>query len=262
MNQASELYLAAVRQGRLVALVTVVAGEMIGAKLLVWPSGEMVGSLGDAPIDEQARQRALMLLAEQRCERVALAGADHSLDLFFDVSAPPPRLIVVGAVHATIALVRLANTLGFQTVVIDPRSAFATAERVGHAGQLMVQWPMDALPGLAIDESTCVVTLTHDEKIDTPALAIAARSPACYIGALGSRRTHAQRCETLRAEYGLSDAELARIHAPIGLDLGGRTPEEIALAIMAEIVAVRYGRREGLTPPSEVSKTSEGGALD
>ena len=245
MNQASELFMAAVRQGRSAALVTVLAGEMIGAKLLVWPSGKIVGSLGDLQIDEQARRRAITLLAEQRSERVTLASASHSADLFIDISAPPPRLIVVGAVHATIALVSFANTLGYQTVVIDPRSAFATAERIGHADQLLVQWPVDALPALAIDESTALVTLTHDEKIDTPALAIAARSPACYIGALGSRRTHAHRCEILRAEYGLSDAQLARIHAPIGLDLGGRTPEEIALAIMAEIVAVRYGIQRG-----------------
>jgi xanthine dehydrogenase accessory factor len=244
MNQASESFLAAVRQNRPAALVTVMAGELIGAKLLVWPSGESVGSLGDAQIDEQARQRALILLAEQRCERVTLASADHSKDLFIDVNAPPPRLIVIGAAHAAIALISFASMLGYRTVVIDPRRAFATAERIGHADQLLVQWPVDALPALAIDESTCLVTLTHDEKIDTPALAIAARSPACYIGALGSRRTHAHRCEILRAEYGLSEDQLARIHAPIGLDLGGRTPEEIALAIMAEIVAVRHGRRE------------------
>lgn len=245
MKQASELYLAAVRQGRSAALVTVLAGEMIGAKLLVWPSGESVGSLGDPQIDEQARLRAITLLAEQRSERVTLASASHSADLFIDTSAPPPRLIVVGAAHAAIALVSFANTLGYQTVVIDPRSAFVTAERIGHADQLLVQWPVDALPALVIDESTCLVTLTHDEKIDTPALAIAVCSPACYIGALGSRRTHAHRCEILRAEYGLSDVQLARIHAPIGLDLGGCTPEEIALAIMAEIVAVRYGRQRG-----------------
>jgi xanthine dehydrogenase accessory factor len=131
--------------------------------------------------------------------------------------------------------------LGFETIVVDSRTAFATPERFGHATQLVVRWPADALAELRLDEGCYVVVLTHDAKIDDPALARAVQSPARYVGALGSRRTHEKRLASLRA-LGVPDAALARIHAPIGLDLGGRAPEEIALAIMAEIVAVRNGR--------------------
>jgi xanthine dehydrogenase accessory factor len=152
------------------------------------------------------------------------------------VQPPPPKLLIVGAVHIAIPLITIANVLGFHTVVLDARSAFATPERFAHADRLQIGWPADALPELQVDESTYVVVLTHDEKIDDPALLYACRSLARYIGALGSKRTHAQRVERLRS-LGLSDAEIARIHAPIGLDIGARKPEEIAVAILAEIIA-------------------------
>ena len=134
------------------------------------------------------------------------------------------------------ALVTFGKTLGYHTVVIDPRTAFATSARFAHADRLVAGWPDTVLPTLGIDEATCVAVLTHDEKIDDPALAFVCRSPARYIGALGSRRTHAARVERL-LQAGLRADEVARIHAPIGLNIGARRPEEIALAIMAEIVA-------------------------
>ena len=162
------------------------------------------------------------------------------LQVFVDVQAPPPKLVVVGAVHMAVPLVTFARVLGFHTIVLDARSAFATPARFGHADQLLVGWPADLLPTLGIDEATYVVVLTHDEKIDDPALLYACRSPARYIGALGSRRTHAKRVERLRA-LGLDEAALARIHAPIGIHIGARRPEEIAVSIVAELVAVMNG---------------------
>jgi xanthine dehydrogenase accessory factor len=148
--------------------------------------------------------------------------------------------MIVGAVHIAIPLISYAKVLGFHTIVLDARSAFATPERFQHADRLQIGWPADALAELDVDEGTYVVVLTHDEKIDDPALVYACRSPARYIGALGSRRTHARRCERL-AELGLTEAELARIHAPIGISIGARTPEEIAISIAAELVTARNG---------------------
>lgn len=234
----------AIGQGKLIALVTVLAGTGTGNKLLLRPDGTSVGDLGHAGLNEVARNRAAPLLQQQRSERFPVTVDEQAWDLFVDVQAPPPRLIVVGAVHIAIHLVAIARQLGFHTVVVDARSAFATPERFAHAHQLIQQWPADALAALEIDGSTSIAMLTHDEKLDNPSLQVALESPAQYIGALGSRKTHAKRVAALKAE-GVTDAQLARIHAPIGLNLGGRMPEEIALAIMAEIVSVRNGRTQG-----------------
>ncbi|GIV79779.1 MAG: xanthine and Co dehydrogenase maturation factor [Litorilinea sp.] len=228
----------AVEQGRPVALATVLAGPRTGQKLLVYGDGSGLGSLGEPGLDDRVREEAATLLARGESGRLTVPWGQESLDLFVDVQLPPPRLIIVGAVHIAIPLVTFANVLGFRTIVLDARGAFATPERFGHAHELIVRWPADVLPELNIDENTCIVVLTHDEKIDNPALAYAVRSRARYIGALGSRKTHARRVAALK-EMGVSDEEIARIRAPIGLDLGGRSPEEIAVAIMAEIVAVR-----------------------
>lgn len=231
----------AIRRGKLVALATVLSGAGAGNKLLLHPDGTSVGDLGHAALNDAVQARMATLIDEQRSERFPVTAADQAWDVFVDVQAPPPRLIVVGAVHIAIHLVAIARQLGFHTVVVDARSAFATPERFDHADQLIPQWPADALTELEIDESTSIAMLTHDEKLDNPSLLVALNSPAQYIGALGSRKTHAKRVAALQAE-GATDAQIARIHAPIGLDLGGRKPEEIALSIMAEIVAVRNGR--------------------
>ncbi|MEZ4414327.1 MAG: XdhC family protein [Gemmatimonadota bacterium] len=153
---------------------------------------------------------------------------------------PPPRILVVGAVHIAQALAALGPLVGFEIIVIDPRTAWATSERFPGV-RLVTTWPEPALAELAPDPRTAVVALTHDPKLDDPALVRALASDAFYVGALGSRRTHARRMERLR-DHGVSAAELERIHAPIGLDLGARTPAEIALAVLAEILAALRNR--------------------
>ena len=227
----------------LVALATVVAGTGRGRKLLVWPDGRSAGELGGSGLNELARAFARGQLSTQQTGRRMFAVDADSSDVFVEVFAPSPRLIVVGAVHIAIPLVSFAKTLGFRTTVIDPRPIFAAGDRFAHADELIPQWPDEILPTLRLDESCYVVVLSHDDKLDIPALSVALTSSARYIGALGSRQTHAQRLARLR-EQGVSEEQLARIHNPIGLDLGGRLPEEIAIAIIAEIVAVRNGRQE------------------
>jgi xanthine dehydrogenase accessory factor len=157
--------------------------------------------------------------------------------VFIESFVPAPTLFIVGAVHIAIALVALAKVLGFRTVVIDAREAFATVERFPHADELVTAWPDDALEG-RLTRSSYVAVLTHDPKLDDPALRVALNSAARYVGALGSPSTHARRLERLRAD-GLSEAQLARIHGPIGLAIGARTPDEIALSILAEIIQVK-----------------------
>lgn len=238
-----EPYLAAEQSA---ALATGLAGPILGHNLLVLPDGSVFGAVGDATLTEQVRACALGLLAAQRTERLSLEAAGQPVDLFVRVYPPSPRLIVVGAVHIAVPLVTFARAVGLKTVVVDPRPVFASAERFPHADELLVRWPADALAQLALDEACYVVFLSHNEQLDNPALAVALNSPARYIGALGSRKTHARRVAAL-AEMGLTEDQLARIHAPIGLDLGAVGPEEIAVSIMAEIVAVR---RQGHRPES------------
>lgn len=161
---------------------------------------------------------------------------------FLHVYNPPRRLIVVGAVHITQPLVQIAEAASYAVTVIDPRGAFATAERFPGVS-LNEDWPDEAMEALKPDNRTAVVTLTHDPKLDDPALHVALRSEAFYVGSLGSRKTHGSRVERLK-EAGFTDAEIAKIHAPIGLDLGGRAPAEIAIAIMAQITQVLH-RGEG-----------------
>jgi xanthine dehydrogenase accessory factor len=153
---------------------------------------------------------------------------------------PPLRLIIIGGSHIAIPLVKIAHVLGLKTVVIDPRRSFSSPERFPEADQLIPEWPQSALKDIGITASTGIVMLTHDPKIDDPALMIALESPAFYIGALGSQKTHQKRLERLQAA-GLEDRSLTRIHAPVGLDLGARTPEEIALSIMGEMIQVWHG---------------------
>jgi xanthine dehydrogenase accessory factor len=238
MDDISVAFEQAVREARLVALATVLDGPQIGARLLLWPDGASMGTLGDATLDAAMRVRAADLLAALHSERITFSTAHGTAGVFAAVEAPPPKLVIVGAVHIAVALVTCGKTLGYHTVVVDPRTAFATPARFPHADRLIAGWPDAVLPTVGIDEATCVVVLTHDEKIDDPALAYACRSPARYIGALGSRRTHAARVERLQ-QAGLCAGEIGRIHAPIGLAIGARRPEEIALAIMAEIVATK-----------------------
>jgi xanthine dehydrogenase accessory factor len=161
-------------------------------------------------------------------------------EVFIDVFNPPLKLILIGAVHIAQSLLPLAAGLGYDVTIIDPRGAFATDERFGGA-KLCREWPDEALPELGIDGNSALVALTHDPKLDDPALLMALRGGALYVGALGSKKTHAQRLERLRAA-GLEPTAIERIHAPIGLDIGAEGPAEIALSIVAEIVAAKRGR--------------------
>lgn len=224
---------------QLVALATVIRGKEIGSKLLIWPNGKTSGSLNSADLEEQVLQRAQGLFEQQKSQRVQIPPGEET-EVFIEVFPPSPKLIIVGAVHVAIHLITFAKELGFRTVVVDPRSAFATPERFAHADRLIVEWPHQALLASDFNEGTYLVVLSHDEKLDNPALKLALESPCRYIGALGSRRTHAKRTASLK-EMGITDEQLSRIYAPIGLDLGGRRPQEIAIAVMAQIVAVRNG---------------------
>jgi xanthine dehydrogenase accessory factor len=233
-------WLAAERPG---AVVTVVAGptDLVGQQLLLDGSNQPGGILG-AGVDEAAGAAARAALASGHSERIVLESAQGPLTLFIDVVLPPLTLLAIGGGHVTIALTQLAAVAGYRTIVVDPRRAFASAERFPHVDRLISAWPRQALQEIRITPATAVALLSHDPKIDDPALEAALASDAFYVGALGSRRTHEQRQARLLAA-GLSEAALARIHAPIGLDLGAQSPEEVALAVMAEIVAVWHGRR-------------------
>jgi len=224
--------------GDTVVLVMAVDGALRGQLAAV--GGDRVTATHPAMV-APAREAAERALASREPVDLELEGTR----IFAEPHFPPPRLVVIGAVHTAIPLVSLAKVMGYRTIVVDARAAFATRERFPDADELLVRWPDEALDQLRPDEGTAVVVLTHDPKFDEPALSAALRSRAGYIGAIGSRKTSGERLERLRA-LGFGDAELARIHGPIGLDLGGRTPEEVALAIMAEIVAVRHGRTGGM----------------
>lgn len=221
---------------RVVAFTRAEGGEL-GARLLVWPDGRSEGTLRDPELD----RTALGLATADVLPATGLHEIE-SVEVFVETYEPLPQLFVVGAVHVAIHLVHFARQLGFRTVVVDARSAFATAERFPHVDELVVEWPADYLARVPLHANTYCVFLTHDEKLDNPALQVALEAGVRYVGALGSSRTHSKRVAALR-ESGLADELIDRIHAPIGLDLGGRRPEEIAMAIAAELVAVRNGRQ-------------------
>ncbi len=223
-------------------LATVIAGPgPIGAAVLVEPGGRS-RTLGQIP--EVTAQRiggaATAALTRLQSSVETIPTDDGELELFLEVFPRRPALLIFGGVHIAMALARLAGPLGYRTVVADGREGFLTRERFPDA-ELMLGWPDDVFARMGVDSNTSVCILTHDPKFDEPALELALRSGACYVGAIGSRRTQADRRERLRG-LGFAEADIARLRGPIGLDLGGRAPEEIALSIMAEITATRYGR--------------------
>lgn len=232
----------ALAEERLVAVATVVAGPGTGEQVLLAPSGPLAGGLTSEPLAAAVSEAATGALAGFRSERRGFEVAGETAEVFFEVHPPRPQLVIVGAVHTAIPLITFAATLGFRTLVVDPRTAFATPERFAHADRLIPEWPDQAFASIALNEATYVTLLSHDLKLDLPALRLTLRSPVRYIGALGSKKTHAKRVAALRDE-GFTDDEIARIHAPIGLPLGGRRPEEIAVSIIAEMVAVSHGKR-------------------
>lgn len=229
-------------QGAALAVVVRGPAELLGRKALIPAQGEPAGPLLETPWRAQIVEAAQELIEERTSGTRRYSGPDGSkeasVEIFFDVHHPAPRLIIVGAVHIASDLIHFAKPLGFRTYLVDPRTAFATPARFPHVDEMWTQWPDEALPEIGLTRETSVIVVTHDPKLDDPALMLALPSPATYVGALGSVKTHAKRVKRLLAA-GLTQAQLDRLHAPIGLDLGGRTPAEIALSIMAEIVAVR-----------------------
>jgi xanthine dehydrogenase accessory factor len=218
-----------------VALATVISGEgHIGSKMLLGPGEDVHGSLGDADVDAVVRSFGETLFRERRSASLNVGKSR----VFVEVHLPAPRLIIVGAVHIATTLGRLARELGFKVIVCDARGRFATTERFPEVDELILGWPTEVIPRLRLDEFSYVVVVTHDDKLDNPALQAALASPAPYVGALGSKKTHQRRLAALR-EAGVAERDLDRLHSPIGLDIGARSPQEIALATLAEVVAVR-----------------------
>ena len=209
-------------------------------RVLLHVGGIRSGSLGDKAADAQLVGLARVALAKG-ISRTVRVGAR---DVYIEVAALT-RVVVIGAGEIAVYLVRLAHAIGFHTVVVDPRSAFLTRERFPDADDLLTGWADELADPAGIDEGAHVVALAHDPKIDDPAITAALRRGARYVGALGSRRSHAERLERLRAA-GASEGDLARIHAPVGFDLGGHTPADIALGILAEIVAEWHARAGGM----------------
>jgi xanthine dehydrogenase accessory factor len=254
---------AAVRAGTPVAVATVIAGPgEVGARRVIWPlpaapgtepgSGRLApapagasGTLGagdrlDQAVDDDARGMLAQGLTGVRRYGPEGERRGDELAVFVQSFAPAPRLLVFGAIDFAAAVARVGKFLGYRVTVCDARPVFATRARFPEADEVVTQWPHRYLAGLDTDERTVICVLTHDPKFDVPVLEVALRSPAAYVGAMGSRRTHADRLARLR-EAGLTDAELSRLRSPIGLDLGARTPEETAVAIAAELIQLRWG---------------------
>jgi xanthine dehydrogenase accessory factor len=245
-DEAYERLRESVRLHRPIAVATVVEGPNSGQRMLVEPELAR-GSLGDADLDRVATRDARGALASGSTG-VRHYGAhgearESVVTVAVDTFVPAPRMLVFGAVDFTRALVRVAKVLGYHVTVCDAREVFATARRFPEADEVVVDWPHRLLErtGASLGPRDAVCVLTHDHKFDVPAVVAALRTDVGYIGAMGSRRTHDDRCERLRAE-GVTDAELRRVMSPIGLDLGARTPDETAVAICAEIIAARTGR--------------------
>ncbi len=263
---------AAVERGEPVAVVTVIAGPgQIGARRVIWagdaqgepdarggpaaaaPGGPghepwhagASGTLGsgprlDAAVDDDVRGMLAQGLTGIRRYGAHGERRGDELSVFVNSFAPAPRMLVFGAIDFAAAVARVGKFLGYHVTVCDARKVFATASRFPDADEVVVDWPHRFLAGTDVDSRTVICVLTHDPKFDVPLLEVALRTPAGYIGAMGSRRTHDDRLARLR-EVGLTEDELSRLRSPIGLDLGARTPEETAVSIAAELIQLRWG---------------------
>ncbi|WP_329535634.1 XdhC family protein [Streptomyces sp. NBC_01450] len=246
-----------VATGRPVTVATVIEGPApLGATLAVWPD-EVAGSLGSTGLDVAVTADARGELAQGATIRRHYGPhgerREDAVTVFLHSFAPPPRMLVFGAIDYAAAVARIGDFLGYRVTVCDARPVFATAKRFPAGVEVVVDWPHRYLRGTTTDARTVICVLTHDPKFDVPLLEEALRRPAAYIGAMGSRRTHDDRRKRL-IDAGLSEGELSRLRSPVGLDLGARTPEEVAVSVAAEIVAQRWGG-------SGAPLTATGGAI-
>lgn len=224
------------------SVITVVEGPATGAKAVLDSEAKLAaGSLPEEIVADVTEDARTLMRNEQHR---TLDYGEHSV--FIETLAPPPDLLVFGAVHIGQAVCSFGTQMGYRVTVVDSRPAFATTERFPDADRVIVGWPDDIMDQLHFDRRTWVVVLSHDPRHETPPLAGALKSDTRYIGAMGSRRTHRQRVERLHS-LGFTDDDVARIHSPIGLDIGAETPQEVAISILAEMTLVRYGGGTGLS---------------
>lgn len=227
------------------ATAAIVRGAGVGEKMLVLPD-ETVGTLGDPSLDLEATRGARELLVLERSETRSFTadGQLEPVEVFIETFPLPPTMLIFGAVHVAQPLSHFAKTLGFDVIVSDARAKLATRERFPDADRIIQAWPDETLAEVDIRPNTYVAILSHDPKFDEPALIGTLDTPAAYIGAIGSRGTNEDRRRRL-AEAGMNAEQIARLRAPIGLDIGAATPEEMAISILAEIIALRRGRSGG-----------------
>ena len=224
------------------SVITFVDGPAIGTKVVLDSEGTAVAGQfpeGDA---KAISEDALVLMNHE--QHRTMSYGDHSV--FFETLAPPPDLLIFGAVHVAQSLTIFGTRLGYRVTVVDSRAAFATDDRFPEARRVLVGWPADLMDQLHFDRRTWVVVLSHDQRHETPVLEAALKSDARYIGTMGSRRTHALRVERLQ-EMGFAEEDTDRIRGPVGLDIGAETPQEVAVSILAEMTMVRYGAGSGLS---------------
>lgn len=253
VEQAAE---AGVEEGRAVAVATLLSGERAGAKLALVDE-EAVGSLGGPELLDHSVARDAAGMLAQGVTGIRRYGSDGAtlgdeLEVHVSSFAPPPAMLIFGAVEFSAALARIAGELGYRTTICDPREPFLRSARFAAADELVHGWPQEAFAGRRLGPRDAVLIFSHDAKLDVPAVQGALASGAGFVGALGSRKTTADRERRLR-EAGTGDTDLARLHAPCGLDIGASTPEEVAISVLAEIFAARSGRpgtplREGSSP--------------
>ena len=225
---------------QLFARVTVIRGENCGEKIVVFPGGAQSGNFSSEVIQNEVNHRLPEQFQKQLPGRFEIRENEELSEIFIDIYSPLPRLIIVGAVHIAIPLVTFGKLLGFHTVVVDPRKSFSNLERFPHADELVQEWPEEYFSRVGLNEGSYLAVVSHDEKLDVPALAFACKSKARYIGALGSKKTFEKNKNGMR-ELGIMEDAIAKIYSPIGVTIGAHGAEEIALSIMTEIIAVKNG---------------------
>jgi xanthine dehydrogenase accessory factor len=231
----------AISEERPAAFATVVEGDLIGSYIALIHPDQVIGTLGSVELDSAVMDALHRALADGSASAIEV----DNQRIYVEAQLPPPHMVIIGAVHTAIPLIGFATILGYKTTVIDARGTFATEERFPHVDRMIEAWPDEGLSQVVLHPGVAAVVLAHDPKFEDPAMEVLLKSDVGYIGAIGSRATSLERLDRLRG-MGFSDADLGRIHGPVGLNLGGKSPEEIALSIVAEIIAVRNGKDPSL----------------